>query len=66
MWAASDELAGGLDTVTRSPLEQRLQALRADFQSAQAAGDQAGMLRLSKEMAALGGDLVACRKRAAR
>ena len=66
IWAASDNLTGGLDEGIRSPVEQRLWALQADFRSAEAAGDQAGMLRLAKEMAALGGDLVACRKEAVR
>lgn len=66
MWAASDELAGGLDACTRSPVEQRLWALRADFRSAEAEVDQARMLQLAREMAALGGDLVACRKEAVR
>lgn len=66
MCAASDELAGGLDASTRSPVEQRLQALQSGFRSAEAAGDQGGMLRLAGEMAALGDDLVARRKDAVR
>ena len=66
IWAASDELAGDLDAHTRSPVEQRLRALRVDFRSAEAAGDRAGMLRLAREMATLGGDLAASRRGIAR
>lgn len=65
IWAASDELAGSLDAPTRSPAEQRLRALRADFQCAEAAGDQAMMLQLAREMTSLGSDLVDYRKKAA-
>ena len=65
MWMATNKLAACLDASERTLVEQRLRALRIDFRSAEAAGDQAGMLRLAREMAALGGDLMACCKEAA-